>query len=409
MKSNEALRLPPTFMRLAWSNLAAQSAEQIALAAAPIVAVLVLGAGVAATGLLQTAQTLPFVLFAIPAGLLADRTSRRRVMTGAEALRALSLVAVLALASLGWLSMPLLAALGFLGACGTVAYSVAAPALVPSLVAPGALAVANGRLELARTVAFAGGPAVAGALVGWTGGSLAFGAAAALSMCAVFLLSGLREPMRASAERRDAFREIREGARFVFGHPLLRPIFITQVVFNAAFFTLQAVYVPYAIEHLGLSASAVGVTLATYGIGMIAGALAAPRIMRVLSFGRVIALGPVTGFAAALLMVATIWAPSASLAALSFFFMGAGPIIWVIATATLRQSVTPPSLLGRVSAINITAYGARPAGAALGALVGALYGAEACLAVAALGFLIQAVVILTSPVLGLARQPAMAR
>ena len=62
--------LPPTFRRLAWSNLAAQSAEQIGLAAAPIVAVLALGAGVGATGLLQTVQTLPFVLFAIPAGLL---------------------------------------------------------------------------------------------------------------------------------------------------------------------------------------------------------------------------------------------------------------------------------------------------------------------------------------------------
>lgn len=408
MKSDEALPLPPTFTRLAWSNLAAQSAEQIGLAAAPIVAVLVLGAGVAATGLLQTAQTLPFVLFAIPAGLLADRTSRRRVMAGAEALRALSLLAVLALASLGWLSLPMLAALGFVGACGTVAYSVAAPALVPSLVAPAALAVANGRLELARTVAFAGGPAVAGALVGWTGGALAFGAAAALSMCAVFLLSGLREPARAATVGRDAFQEIREGARFVFGHQLLRPIFITQVVFNAAFFTLQAVYVPYAITHLGLSASAVGVTLATYGVGMIAGALAATRIMRALSFGQVIALGPIAGLVASILMMATIWTPSAPLAALSFFLMGAGPIIWVIVTATLRQSVTPQSLLGRVSAINITAYGARPAGAALGALVGGLYGAEACLVVAAMGFLIQAVVIVTSPVLRLVRQPAMA-
>ena len=409
MKTRDsAPTLPPTFARLAWSNLAAQSAEQIGLAATPIIAVLALGAGVAATGLLQTAQTLPFVLFAIPAGLLADRASRRRVMAGAEALRALSLLVILALVSLGWLSLPMLAALGFMGACGTVAYSVAAPALVPSLVAPSALAVANGRLELARTVAFAGGPAVAGALVGWTGGSLAFGAATALSMCAVFLLSGLREPVRTPPPKRDVFGEIREGARFVCAHPLLRPIFITQFVFNAAFFTLQAVYVPYAIEHLGLSASAVGVTLATYGVGMIAGALAAPRIMRALSFGRVIALGPVTGLLAALVMVATIWTPSAPLAALSFFFMGAGPIIWVIATATLRQSVTPPSLLGRVSAINIMAYGARPAGAALGALVGGLYGAETCLAVAAAGFLIQAVVIATSPVLGVARQPAMA-
>src|SRR3954451_23516220 len=69
--------LPPTFNRLAWCNLAAQSAEQIALAAAPIVAVLLLGVGEGQTGLLQTALTLPFILFAIPAGLLADRISRR--------------------------------------------------------------------------------------------------------------------------------------------------------------------------------------------------------------------------------------------------------------------------------------------------------------------------------------------
>jgi predicted MFS family arabinose efflux permease len=400
--------LSPTFTRLAWSNLAAQSAEQIGLAAAPMVAVLTLGAGVAATGLLQTAQTLPFVLFAIPAGLLADRTSRRRVMAGAEALRALSLLAVLALVWLEWLSVPLLAALGFVGACGTVAYSVAAPALVPSLVSPGALAVANGRLELARTVAFAGGPALAGALVGWTGGALAFGAASALSIWAVFMLAGLREPARAPTAERDTVAEIREGARFVFGHALLRPIFVTQFVFNAAFFTLQAVYVPYAVAHLGLSASAVGVTLAAYGVGMIAGALASARIMHRVAFGRVIALGPVAGFVASLLMVATIWAPSGALAALGFFLMGAGPIVWVISTATLRQSVTPPALLGRVSAINITAYGARPAGAALGALVGGLYGAETCLVLAALGFLVQALVILTSPVLAVARQPAMA-
>jgi len=99
-------RLPPTFNRLAWSNLAAQSAEQIALAAAPIVAVLSLGVGEGRTGLLQTALTLPFILFAIPAGLLADRVSRRRLMAGAEALRAVALVAILALIGLDVLTLP---------------------------------------------------------------------------------------------------------------------------------------------------------------------------------------------------------------------------------------------------------------------------------------------------------------
>ena len=64
--SSETHKLPSTFNRLAWSNLSAQSAEQIALAAAPIVAVLLLGVGEGQTGLLQMALTLPFVLFAIP-------------------------------------------------------------------------------------------------------------------------------------------------------------------------------------------------------------------------------------------------------------------------------------------------------------------------------------------------------
>src|SRR5205814_8968922 len=92
--THEAPRLPPTFNRLAWSNLAAQSAEQVALAAAPIVAVILLGVGEGQTGLLQTALTVPFILFAIPAGLLADRMSRRRLMAASEALRAASLLAI---------------------------------------------------------------------------------------------------------------------------------------------------------------------------------------------------------------------------------------------------------------------------------------------------------------------------
>src|SRR4249920_1361018 len=125
--------LPETFNRLAWSNLAAQSAEQIALAAAPIVAVLSLGVAEGQTGLLQTALTLPFVLVAIPAGLLADRISRRALMAGAEALRAVALATIVLLLALGALNLSLLALLGFAAVCGTVVYSVAAPALVPSL------------------------------------------------------------------------------------------------------------------------------------------------------------------------------------------------------------------------------------------------------------------------------------
>jgi MFS family permease len=407
-----ALRLPAAFNRLAWSNLAAQSAEQIGLAAAPMVAVLAIGAGAGETGLLQTAQTLPFLLFSLPAGLLVDRMPRRLLMAGAEALRALALLTILALLLAGGLGLPLLALLGFIGACGTVVYGVAAPALVPALVAPPLLARANARIELARTVAFAGGPAMAGLLVGWSGAGPAYALAAAFSACAVCLLAGLREPPRpaaaAAAVRRSIATELREGIAFVGGHVLLRPVFITQVIFAVAAFVLQAAYVPYAVHHLGLSAFEAGATLACYGGGMVAGALAATRISGRLPFGWVIGIGPVAGLAAALLMALTIALPSAWLAGLSFFLMGAGPILWVIATTTLRQTVTPRALLGRVSAINTLAYGARPVGAAIGAGVGALYGAEVCIVVAAALFALQAVVILASPAVRLRAQPQMA-
>jgi predicted MFS family arabinose efflux permease len=405
LTATTARSLPPTFNRLAWSNLAAQAAEQVALAAAPIVAVLTLGAGAGATGMLQMAQTLPFLVLSIPAGVLADRVSRRGLMAGAEAVRVVALVAILLLASLGLLTWPLLAVLGFIGVCGTVAFTVAAPALVPALVPGSRLAAANGRLELARTVAFVAGPALGGALVARTGAATAFGVAAALSAWAAMLLGGLREPARPARPASRPLDDVRQGARFVFGHPLLRPIFVTQFAFNTAFFVLQAVWVPYAVSRLGLSATGVGATLAVYGVGLVAGALVAPAIIRVVPFGAVIAIGPVAGVVAAGVMAATFWVPSALLAGASFFLIGAGPVIWVISTATLRQRVTPPSLLGRASAINMLAYGARPLGAAIGAAVGALQGAEACLFVAAAGFLVQALVILTSAVPGLVRQP----
>lgn len=407
MSESVQAQLPATFNRLAWSNLAAQSAEQIALAAAPIVAVLLLGVGEGQTGLLQTALTLPFILFAIPAGLLTDRISRRKLMAGAEALRAVALAAILASIWLGWLTLPLLALLGFVAVCGTVAYSVAAPALVPSLVSPDLLPAANARIELARTVAFAGGPALGGVLVGWIGAAPAFGGAALLSAIAVVLLSGIFEPARTPTPRRHPLQEIKEGAAFVLNHALLRPVFVTQFVFNVGWFVILAVFVPYAVRHLGLSATGVGTTLAMYGVGMVVGALSATRVMRYFSFGTVVGLDPVVGLVAAAVMALTTVVATAWLAGLSFFLLGVGPILWVISTTTLRQSVTPPRLLGRVSAINILSYGARPLGSAIGAVIGGLYSAEACLYIAVTIFGVQALVILMSPAVSLSRRPEM--
>ncbi len=401
--------LPRSFHRLAWSNLAAQSAEQLSLAAVPIVAVLALGAGPGEIGFLAAMQTLPFLLMSIPIGLLADRSSRKRLIVGSEILRALALLALLAVLLLGWLSIPVLAVLGFVGAIGTVGFSVTAPALLPALVPRDVLAQANGRLELARSAAFAAGPALAGALVAWAGASAAFVLAAVLSASAVLLLAGLAEPPRHAAPPRHPWLELQDGARLVWTHPLLKPILLTAVAWNLSWFVLQAAYVPYAMRILGLSASEVGFTLGIYGVGMILGALVAPRVVAAMPFGRAIQLGPAASVLAAAAMVATLVVPSGWMAGLSFFLFGVGPIIWTITSMTLRQTVTPAAMLGRVSALFLTVnMGARPLGAALGGLVGARFGEAACLWLALVGFGVQLLIILRSQVSQLQHLPAVA-
>ena len=409
--------LPQAFLRLAHANLAAQAAEQVSLAAVPIVAVMVLQAGPREIGWLAAAQSLPFLLLSIPCGLLADNGSRRKLMIAAEVLRTLAMLGLLLITACQAVSLPALAVLGFLGATGTVAFTVAAPALVPRLVVPAALGRANGRLELARSLAFAAGPALAGALVAWAGAPAAFVLASVLAAAAVAWLLAL--PGDTAAPRhgtRHPMVELREGMRFVWDHPLLRPIFLCAVIWNVSWFVLQAAYVPHAMTNLQLGASGVGTTLALYGVGMVLGALAAPALMHKLPFGPVVLIGPATSVLAAALMVASAVWPLAWLAALSFFLFGAGPIVWTVSTTTLRQTVTHNERLGRVGALFLTANaGARPLGAALGALVGTLLGGAgdgaaitACLMIAAAGYVLQFVIVLGSSVRHLRTLPSRA-
>ena len=391
--------LPDSFRRLAWSNLLAQSSEQIALAAAPLAAVLLLAAGPSETGWLQMAQTLPFLLLSIPAGILADRASRRALMAGSEMLRTISLAAIATILAFDALNLPMLAVLGFVGAMGTVCYSVAAPALVPVLVPRTQLAQANRWLELARSGAYVAGPALGGALVGRTGAPTAYVLATILSLLTVLLLAGLPNEDGSRRQERNPMHDLKEGADFILRHDLLRPILATAVFFNTGWFMLQAVFVAYAVQVLGMTAAEVGMSLGIYGGGMIVGAVIAPFLSRRVAFGTLILLGPIAGFGAALTMMLTMWLPAVWMVGLSFFLFGSGPILWSISTMTLRQSVTPNALLGRVSAFIMTAsFGARPLGAAIGAAIAANAGVGICLLAIAACFLVQLVIIAASRV-----------
>ena len=391
--------LPSAFHKLAFSNLMAQSAEQLTLAAVPIVAVLMLKAGPGEIGVIAAVQSLPFLLLSIPLGLLADRMSRKKLMLMSEVLRVCALMVLIGAMVLEQISVPLLACVGFLAAVGTVGFSVSAPSLVPALVGSQQLAQANGRLELARSMAFAGGPALAGALIAWMGASTSFVLSLMLSLAAVGFLRQIQEPIRQAAPDRHPWLELKDGAHFVWSSDLLRPILFTSVAWNISWFVLQAIYVPYAIRTLGMGSSEVGLTMACYGVGMIAGSLLASRIVSMMPFGQAILLGPFFSVAAACVMASTHYVPSVLVAGFAYFLFGFGPIIWTITSTTLRQSVTPNSMMGRVTAINIVAgTGARPLGALLGGFVGEMGSDLASLLVVVAGFAVQAILITLSRV-----------
>ena len=195
------------------------------------------------------------------------------------------------------------------------------------------------------------------------------------------MLWRLHEPPRTPAAPRHPLLELRDGALLVWRHALLRPILLTAVAWNIAWFVLQAAYVPYAMRALGLSASAVGLTLACYGAGMVAGALLAPRLVAGLSFGHAILLGPLVSVAAMATMVATLLlAAGRAGGRCPSFCSASGRSSGPSPRPRCARRVTPGAMLGRVSAMFLTVnMGARPLGAALGGMVGAHWGeAPAC-------------------------------
>lgn len=272
----DTMLLDTHLKKIAWSNFFAQFSEQIALAAAPLVAVLFLAASASDTAWLQAIQTLPFLICAIPAGVLADRISRRNMMIMVEIARTLILSILILLLVLKLITFSLLMILGFIAAIGTVCYSVAIPAYVPTIVQKDELMATNRWLELVRSLAFSASPALCGVIVANLGMPIAYAIATLFSITTIMFLMILPKdnaPAVISSneqKKRNIKRELTDGWLFIRHNDYLRPILLTAIFFNTSWFIIQGIFVAYAINTMSFNVQNVGIILGIYGTGIAA-------------------------------------------------------------------------------------------------------------------------------------------
>jgi MFS family permease len=336
------------------------------------------------------ANRLPWLLFSLHAGAIADRVDRRRLMWTVNALRAVLVAALAVAVATDVANIWLLYGIGFgLGVSETV-FDNASQAILPALVARDDLERANGRLVAGEIVTnqFLGPPL----------GGFLFGLAAALPIAlnaGTFAISaGLiaslagfvatRRPV-APTERRRMRTDIAEGLRWLRDHRLLRSLAVLLGAMNFTSTMLFAVFPLYAVGEgsaLGLSGFGFGVLLTTTAVGSTIGALLSARL--VARFGR----GPLlwTTLVTSVVVPVTIAATSdAVVVGAAFAVFGLSVVLWNVITVSLRQTIIPDRLLGRVNSVyRFLGWGSMPLGSLAGGAVAALWGVRTTFVLAGL-------------------------
>ncbi|MCC5950113.1 MAG: MFS transporter [Nitriliruptoraceae bacterium] len=324
------------------------------------------------------ATRLPWLIFSLQAGALGDRRDRRRLMVGANAVRAVVATIVAVAVLLDVMNLPLLylAAL-VLGMC-EVLFDNTSQALMPSLVARDRLERANGNLFGAQLVtAEFVAPPIAGALIG-VALSLPFAVdavTAAISAALIAMIPGSFQaggPGRAPASTGEATRtsmtsSIGEGLRFLWAAPLLRRLAIALATMNGVGAAIMATYVLFVQEILGLDGLGFGLLVASSSIGGVLGSVLGPMLTRRIGPGPSMLLTlslPIVLFAT-IGLSSNVWVIAASFIGFSFL-----AVQWNVVTVSLRQTLIPDDLLGRVNSVfRFFGWGAMPIGTLLGGIL----------------------------------------
>ena len=347
--------------------------SQVAL---PLVALLTLGATAAEVGLLRTAEFLPYVLLALPAGALVDRVRRRPLMIACDVWRAAFLVLVPIAAWQGRLSLPLLLVVSLAAGAATVLFDVAYLSVLPSLVRRDQVVAGNAALETSSSAAGVLGPGLGGGLMSVLrpAGVIAVDAASYLISAVSLLLIRTPEPRpeRPADGAPRGLRAATAGLRQLRSSPVLGPVTLYLAATNLAWSAFETVFLVFLVHGLDLSPAAIGLALGLGNLGLVLGAVTSAPLARRLGIGPVLVLGA-TGQVLGLAVLALVPAGDAAVPlVVAGQVLVTTTVLWFnVQSISLRQTLTPAAVLGRVNAaVRLIGFGTIPVGAAIGGVLG---------------------------------------
>jgi MFS family permease len=350
---------------------------QITTLALPLTAVTEFGAGPKELGLLGFATWCPYVVFALLFGVWVDRTRRRPMMIWANVVRMVLIGLVPLLAALDRLEIVSLVLITAGVGVASVLFDVSWMSYVPTLVrGPDNLVEANGKLGATAAAATSAGPGLGGLLVTALTAPVAMVVDAVSYLVSVVTLVLIRvqePPPKAGTTRRRLIPELLEGLRWVAGNRYLREIALFGCLCNFLTIASSTLYLLYALQVKGLRPDLIGLVLSLGAVGGVAGAALSGRVLAKLGVGRTYVVSMSMTFLG-LVLVPVADGPRplvVVLFVLAYFVAYLGISVANVVIVSLRQTVTPHSLLGRMNAAMRTLL---YAGAALGAAVAGLLG-----------------------------------
>jgi predicted MFS family arabinose efflux permease len=377
----------------------------------PMMAVTGLAASPAQLGLLAALASGSGLLVGLSAGDFVDHTARRPILIAMDLARALVLIVLPIAAWLGLLNILEVYAAAALVAAASVLFDIADHAYLPGLVGKPLVTDANAKISATESVAEMGGPALAGVLFQWLTAPIAVAVNAATYIVSAVLLARVREPEPPPANariRRGWVDGVVTGARVAWQEPLVRILLIMTAVGALFGGFFSALYIAFVLRDLGLTPAMLGLGIATGGLGALVGSALAQPMARRLGVGPAICVsGGLSALGTMILLLAPP-RPVGGMAALvvSQFLGDAFGVVALVLASSLRQTILPLSVLGRVGAtFRAVSGGAAVAGALTGGALGQAFGLRETLLFAIGGLLIGPVAGLLSPLRAVREMP----